>query len=290
MDQRLAAKVEKAIARATGEPVKIAREEAVGGGSIGEARRLELADGRRFFLKSLASEQLPGIFAAEAAGLAALAGAGLLRVPRVLAQEEDFLLLELIEVYHPAAGFFEDLGHGLARLHRETRSELFGFTQDNYLGRSRQPNGWSRSWTTFWRDKRLGYQLALPTARGDRELQVLGGKLLDRLPQWLDEVKVPPSLLHGDLWAGNYLCGTGNQAVLVDPAVYYGHREAELAMTRLFGGFPPAFYAAYEEEWPLPPGERERGALYELYHLLNHYNLFGPSYRSRCLDILRLLA
>jgi protein-ribulosamine 3-kinase len=290
MDPRLAAKVEKAIARATGEPVKIAREEAVGEGSIGEARRLQLADGRPFFLKSLAAEQLPGIFAAEAAGLAALSGAGLLRVPRVVAQEEDFLLLELIEPCPPAAGFFENFGHGLARLHRETRSELFGFTEDNYLGRSRQPNGWSQSWTTFWRDKRLGYQLALPNARGDRELQVLGEKVLDRLPQWLDEVEEPPSLLHGDLWAGNYLCGAGNQPVLIDPAVYYGHREAELAMTRLFGGFPPAFYAAYEEEWPLPPGARERGALYELYHLLNHYNLFGPSYRSRCLEILRPLA
>lgn len=289
MDPWLTAKVEAAIARATGKSAKIARGEDVAGGSIGEARRLRLADGRRFFLKSLAAERLPGIFAAEAAGLAALADAGVLRVPRVLAQEEDFLLLELIELHPPAAGFFENFGHGLARLHREARTDLFGFAEDNYLGRSRQPNGWSRSWTTFWRDHRLGYQLTLPNAQDDHELQVLGEKLLDRLPQWLNEVQESPSLLHGDLWAGNYLCGAGSQPVLIDPVVYYGHREAELAMARLFGGFPPAFYAAYEEEWPLPPGEEERGAIYQLYHLLNHYNLFGPSYRSGCLEILRKL-
>lgn len=289
MDPQLAQRVQAAIAAATGEVTAIVREEMASGGSVGNARRLRLKDGRGFFLKSVRAGQLPGIFAAEATGLKALGDANILPVPKVLAVEADFLLLEQIEIAGPAADYFERFGRELARLHREARQEQYGFEQDNYLGRSRQPNGWSKSWTPFFAEKRLGHQLDQLRQQGDREVLKLGEKLQARLPEWLGEVDEKPSLLHGDLWAGNVICAAGSRAVLIDPAVYYGHREAELAMPRLFGGFPPAFFAAYEEEWPLPPGKEERGAIYELYHLLNHYNLFGAAYRGPCLEILRRL-
>lgn len=293
MDPRLGREIEAAILAATGSAARIASEEVVSGGSIHAARRLLLTDGRRFFCKSGEGHAaLPGIFEAEAAGLDALRRAGVFRVPELVVASPDFLLLEAIVLRGPGAGFFVDFGQKLARLHREARAEKFGFAQDNFLGASPQSNGWRATWSEFWRDARLGPQLAMLRHQGirDKELESLGDRLMDRLPEWLSEVNEAPSLLHGDLWAGNFLSDEKGQPVLVDPAVYYGHREAELAMTRLFGGFSADFYQAYEEAWPLAPGAEERGKIYELYHLLNHYNLFGASYRGACLAILRRLA
>lgn len=292
MEPGLKRAVEAAILEATGQGSAIVHEEVATGGSIGDARRLRLADGRRFFFKTQRGAPLPGLFAAEAAGLAALRRAGVLRVPAQVALTPQFLLLEQIEIRGPGPGFFAAFGRELARLHREARSARFGFDQDGFLGASPQPNGWLADWTAFWRERRLGHQLDLLRRHGieDPELQRLGDRLATRLGEWLDEVGEAPSLLHGDLWAGNFVSDQDGRPVLVDPAVYYGHREAELAMSRLFGGFPPDFFAAYEEAWPLPPGAEERGQIYELYHLLNHYNLFGASYRASCLAILRRLA
>lgn len=291
MEPRLRQAVEAAILAATGATASVVREEVASGGSICDARRLLLADGRRFFFKTLRAGSPPDLFTAEAAGLAALRAPGVLRVPALVAATTDFLLLEQIAIGSPAGAFFADFGRDLALLHRAARADAFGFEHDNFLGSSPQPNGWLESWTAFWRDRRLGHQLELLRRQGvrDRELEQLGDRLLHSLPMWLDAVDEAPSLLHGDLWAGNFVCDEAGRAVLIDPAVYYGHREAELAMTRLFGGFAPAFYRAYEEEWPLAPGAAERGRIYELYHLLNHYHLFGASYRGACLAILREL-
>jgi len=290
MEPALKRRVEAAIEEATGAAAAIVHLEVASGGSISDARRLRLADGRRFFLKTQRAPFQPGLFEAEAAGLSALRGAGILPVPAEVAVMPDFLLLEQVEIRGPGPDFFAVFGRALARQHRQARAELFGFERDNFLGASPQPNGWLASWTSFWRERRLGHQLELLRRHGieDRELQKLGDRLLVRLPEWLDEVADTPSLLHGDLWAGNFL-STEAGPLLIDPAVHYGHREAELAMTRLFGGFPAEFYRSYEEEWPLPPGAEERGAVYELYHLLNHYNLFGAAYRAPCLAILRRL-
>ena len=169
--------------------------------------------------------------------------------------------------------------------------ETHGFAHDNYLGSTPQQNPWQVDACELWRRHRLGYQLELARHNGqsNAELDRLGDRLLDRLDQWLGTLDEPASLLHGDLWSGNYLVSTAGQPVLIDPAVYCGPREADLAMTQLFGGFERSFYEAYESSWPLPPGSGERLEIFKLYHLLNHLNLFGGGYRASCLAILRRL-
>ena len=300
MDAALRRAVAAAVAARDGRPTEVVGERPVGGGCIHDARLVELADGRRLFLKS--DRGVPAdLFEREAEGLAALAAAGAIRVPREplpgRAGDTLFLLMEAIPSGHPGRGFFADFGRRFAALHRETAQApaeggRFGFDHDNYLGGTPQPNPWTVSWVAFYRDHRLGHQLRLARLRGrsDAELDRLGDRLLDRLDRWLDLPDEPACLLHGDLWRGNFLADDEGAAVLVDPAVYRGHREADLAMTRLFGGYDADFYRAYEEEWPLPAGHPDRLPLYQLYHLLNHLNLFGGAYRGRCEEVLRRYA
>lgn len=296
------------MAARDGRPAEVVAERAVGGGCIHQARLLDLADGRCLFLK--ADTGVPDdLFEREAEGLRALAAAGPtrdhpaspggaprrgpLRVPadplHGRAGKFVFLLMEAVPTGRGGRGFFARFGRAFAELHRLTRGERYGFEHDNYLGGTPQPNGWSGSWVEFFRERRLAHQLRLAERRGhmDGELTRLGDRLLDRLDRWLEVPDEPACLLHGDLWSGNFLADDQGQPVLIDPAVYYGHREADLAMTRLFGGFDASFYRAYEEAWPLAPAHEDRLPLYQLYHLLNHLNLFGASYRPRCLAILR---
>jgi len=302
MNAALGRAIETAVREATGREVEIADSTPVGGGCINHAEILLLADGGRLFAKSNASAP-PEMFEREAEGLRALAAAGAIRVPRDSvagrAGGVSFLVMEAVRTGRPKADFFTDFGRRYARLHREAVHEApapFGFPHDNYLGSTPQPNGWTAGWVDFFRERRLGHQLRLAresTRTGglsDPELDRLGDRLLDRLGEWLDLPEEPACLLHGDLWSGNYLSDEAGDPVLIDPAAYYGHREADLAMTELFGGFDSTFYAAYEAEWPLPPGSPERRELYKLYHLLNHLNLFGRGYRARCVEILRRFA
>ena len=292
--------LQRAVEAAAG-GVSIVGSATVSGGCINSARRLQLSDGRSLFLKTNPAP-LPHMFEREAEGLSALAKVGCLRVPGPIAHGTDpipFLVMEAVDMGSPgrdSPNFFEDFGRRFAELHRasiraDPTAGRFGFENDNYLGSTPQPNAWMDSWTEFWRERRLGHQLRLAesTGRVDADLLRLGDRLMDRLENYLGDVAEPPSLLHGDLWGGNYLADSDGNAVLIDPAAYYGHREADLAMTRLFGGFQPAFYRAYEEAWPLKPGAAERGKIYELYHLLNHLNLFGGGYRPGCWAILRHL-
>jgi fructosamine-3-kinase len=289
----MASELGGALAGRFGSPIVSLRP--VGGGCISEALVVELADGRRLFVKS--NRAAPAaMFEREAEGLRALEAVGALRVPRGAeagtSGEVVWIAMEAIESAARGPRFWEDFGEGLARLHREGRAERFGFPHDNFLGSTPQPNGWLDDWTEFFRQRRLGFQLRLAGERGrsDAELDRLGERLLARLDDLLAGVDEPPSLLHGDLWGGNFLTGPEGEPVLVDPACSYGHREADLAMTRLFGGFDRRFYAAYEAAWPLAPDHENRRPLYELYHLLNHLNLFGGRYRGQCLAILRRLA
>jgi len=252
----------------------------VGGGSINACYRWPAADGA-LFVKVAASSARPA-FAAEAAGLAELAKARALRVPRVLASgcvdQAAFLALEWIETGPADSACEQQLGEGLAALHAVT-APRFGFCADNTIGRTPQANGWSDDWAEFFRERRLRPQLALAARQGFAAvLAEPGARLLESLPQLLAGHRPAPSLLHGDLWGGNWLAAASSEPVIFDPAVYYGDRETDLAMTRLFGGFGESFYRAYEAAAPTAPGARLRVELYNLYHVLNHANLFGGGY------------
>jgi fructosamine-3-kinase len=232
---------------------------------------------------------------AEADGLGALAHAGALRVPRVLAcgvsAASAFLALEWIESVPGDAAAAECLGEGLARLHAAP-GPRFGYARDNFIGRTPQANAWSENWAEFFREQRLRPQFRLAAQRGDAAaLTSRAEPLLEAVPTLLAGHAPRPALLHGDLWAGNYLVASGGEPVIFDPAVYYGDREADLAMTRLFGGFAPDFYRAYRAVAPLPSGWQRRADLYNLYHLLNHANLFGGGYAQQAGALIdRLLA
>ena len=289
----LPANVVEAVAAHLGSPVR--RASFVGGGCIANASRLDTDDGI-FFLK-YGCGMVAMTFLAEAAGLRALQEAeSPLVIPAVLQAQDEagerprFLLTEWIETGTKGARFWEAFGHGLAALHRHTASR-YGFGQHNFIGRLPQHNTWADTWPAFFRFNRLQAQMAL----ADKLQHWPSGwtRALVNLCDLLDELlpeQPPASILHGDLWSGNFLVTTTGQAALIDPATYYGHREADLAMTELFGGFPDRFYQAYREAWPLEPGYDIRREIYNLYHLINHLNHFGSSYAAAVESVLKKFA
>ncbi len=260
----------------------------VGGGDIDEAARLE-TDRGVYFVKWNVRRHLH-TFEPEARGLELLAGAKALRVPRVIAliDQPPALVLEWIELGSTKSAAAEALGRGLAQQHRSIGA-MYGLDHDNTIGANPQINTPTSSWIDFYRNRRLGEQAKLARARGhltpDRARRL--DAIMSQLDRWLDESIAAPSLLHGDLWGGNYVIDVEGDPVLIDPAVYYGDREAEIAFTELFGGFSPRFYAAYNDAWPLDRGYADRRDLYNLYHLLNHLNLFGEGYGGSVDAILR---
>jgi len=258
----------------------------IGGGDISAAWRLQGQE-REIFLKTGRAASLP-MLTGEAEGLSELADADVIRVPEVLAigcnDDTAFLAIEWLPFEHAGRDVERCFGECLAALHRTTASR-FGWHRDNTIGLTPQHNPWSTDWVSFFDEHRLGYQLGLAAENGfSGDLQVQGRRLRKRLPSFFDDYEPVPSLLHGDLWGGNWAC-TGGEPVIFDPAVYFGDRETDLAMTKLFGGFGSAFYEGYESAWPLQPGHRERLALYQLYHVLNHLNLFGSGYLGRALAL-----
>ena len=255
----------------------------IAGGGINEAYALELADGRRMFLKTNSSADA-AMFPAEARGLGWLQEADCLRIPRVLAvssgddAEPGFLVLELIESAGHCRGFDEILGRGLAALHR-FGAAAFGLDHHNFIGRLPQSNRTHPSWAEFYWHERLLPQLELASRR--KHISAALRSRFDRLAQRLSECvgpDEPPARLHGDLWGGNLHADERGQPCLIDPAVYGGHREVDLAMMRLFGGFGSRVFDAYQEAFPLAPEHPRRVQLYQLYPLLVHVNLFGSSY------------
>ncbi len=250
------------------------------GGDINEAFAVELGDGRRVFVK--ANAHAPGgLFRAEARGLEFLAAARALRVPRVLALSDvapSFLALELLESAPRRPAFDEELGRGLAALHRATPG-AFGLDAPNFIGSLPQSNVAHARWSDFYRSERLEPQLERADEQGRASPAMRRG--FDRLFARLDAlvgVEEPPARLHGDLWAGNLHVDERGAPCLIDPAVYGGHREMDLGMMRLFGGFSERVFAAYAEAFPLAPGHAERVPLYQLYPLMVHVNLFGGGY------------
>lgn len=265
----------------------------VTGGCINHAVRLETT--RRVYLLKWNQHPNAGMFACEVEGLRLLSAAHTVRVPEIIGIWEgspSLILLEFIESPTSKNGWNqEQLGAQLAEMHLKTSKfpgQRYGLAQDNFIGSSSQPNGWQPDWITFFKDQRLAHQMHLAQKNGRltptraRHLE----RLMDRLPNLLGTQHLP-SLLHGDLWSGNVIADPEGAPVLIDPAVYYGDREAEIAYTELFGGFTQRFYQAYQHVWPLEPGYPERRDIYNLYHLLNHLNLFGETYGSHVDAILR---
>lgn len=281
LDPALLAALSTAIGNDTGLPARVDAVGEIGGGSISRALLVE-SGGNRYFVK-VNDVTLTAMFAAEADGLSALAACPALRVPRVVghgaSDRHAFLVLEhlplqtLRERAHGIAA-----GHALAALHR-IRGSHFGWRRDNFIGSTPQHNAEHRAWPFFFARRRLLPQLEL--ARRDAQHKRLvadGERLAETLAALFVDHRPEPSLLHGDLWHGNAAIDDAGLLALFDPAVYFGDRETDLAMSELFGGFPDSFYAAYREAWPLADGFAQRKMLYNLYHVLNHLNLFGSGY------------
>lgn len=284
--------IEQDIRRSDGNHFSIVSYTPMGGG-INDVYRVQGAS-RQYFVKLNRADRAP-MFAAEAAALNELAMVNSLRVPTPLcsgiAAGRAYLVMEFIELQPLDSEAMVSLGEGLAELHGITRTR-YGWERDNSIGSTWQRNATTGTWVEFWRENRLGYQLELAGASGNQtlshDLAKSGDQLLTRLDTLLAEHQPEASLLHGDLWGGNVAMDSQGRPVLFDPALYYGDRETDLAMTELFGGFSPLFFEAYSGAWPLPDGYRSRRReLYQLYHLLNHFNLFGGHYGEESLRLIR---
>ena len=292
-------KIEKEISTATGQPFLLKKHAAVDGGSINQAHRIDgvLADNGEsknvsFFIKFNNKSRLE-MFAAEAAGLKEIEKGHAIRVPQVISygteENQSYLILENLSLAGGQVDSAKSLGQQLASMHKITAKQ-FGWTRDNTIGSTRQINEQTDNWIDFWREHRLGFQLELAKQNGcDHSLYIKGQKLIAVLEGFFTGYKPEVSLLHGDLWSGNYGFLKNGQPVIFDPAVYYGDRETDIAMSELFGGFPQEFYSAYNEVWLLDGGYKKRKILYNLYHILNHFNLFGGGYAGQAESMIEQL-
>jgi len=264
----------------------VIRTEAVGGGSISLAQRLQLADGSSLFAKSLPQAPL-AFYHAEAQGLDCMRQYTPLRIPKVVQATDDFILLEDLGEGSPGANYWQNLAEGLARLHAG-HSRCFGFAADNFCGRTPQINTKTEDGFSFFAQYRilnLARQLEKSGALSTKDMTDLG-YIAENLDRWIPQQ--PSTLIHGDLWSGNVHCDKYGKPALIDPAVYWGWAEAELSMTLLFGGFPDEFYNLYQQLTGVDKQWSERAPLYNLYHLLNHLLLFGRSYLSQVKSSIRM--
>jgi protein-ribulosamine 3-kinase len=273
----------------TGTSISSLKFHPVGGGSINDTYEAEAGD-TTFFCKVNDHSKFPGLFEAESHGLELLAAQQVIRTPRVIAStitgDTQVLVLEWIEQGMRTAGFWKLFGQQLAALHL-VQAPTFGLDDDNYMGALLQHNKKTKDWNEFFVSQRLEPQLKLALDKGLMEKQQV--QQFEKLYRKLPEIFPPaqPSLLHGDLWSGNFLCDSNNRPVLIDPAVYYGHASVDLAMTTLFGGFDTIFYETYSHHRQPAPNFREQWEVCNLYPLLIHLNLFGESYRSGILHTIR---
>jgi protein-ribulosamine 3-kinase len=261
------------------------------GGCICESFILSLSNSQKVFLKQSPIKET-SVFIAEKKGLELLKCQDGPQIPTPLGifqdDKNEFLVLKYIQRGSTTGKWAEKLGRKLAIMHQCQRSEHWGLDTYNYIGKTIQPNEYKTNWIEFFATMRLKYQADLACKNNLADKTMLKGLfyIIENLDQFLLEPKEKPTLIHGDLWTGNAMANGQNEPVIFDPAVYYGHREAEIAMTQLFGSFPYDFYQAYNEYWPLEPGYKERFDIYNLYHLLNHLNIFGHGYKSSVMSVI----
>lgn len=279
--------IEHHIKQATGKSFQIEGNQNVGGGDINVACRIA-GDGRQYFVKSNHVRH-EAMFEAEAEGLLEMANAETVRVPKPVCygshDNQCYIVMEYLELGGRADMAL--LGQQLAAMHK-VEAPQFGWRIDNTIGSTPQPNTEMHDWVEFWRQQRLGFQLELAASNGyGGELQKLGERLMSDFPVLFESYTPHASMLHGDLWGGNYGALPGGEPVIFDPAFYYGDREADLAMTTLFGSFGSQFYAAYNDAWPVDAGYAVRKTFYNIYHIINHTNLFGGGYHGQAIGMMK---
>lgn len=286
--ESLTSSVESYLRELHDHTVTILSQHPLGGGSINDTYVLETKEGS-YFIKFNDAGKFPGMFEREARGLSLLAGTQSVKVPEVVqyasSADQAYLLLEYIAPGRADKGFWENFGHDLANMHQKS-NDFFGLDHDNYMGSLYQNNAPHEIWSDFFIEERLEKQVKL--ARNNGSISKTDAMLFDKLYPKLSVYfpPEPPAVVHGDLWSGNYISAVNGKAYLIDPAAYYGHREVDIAMSTLFGKFDPAFYKAYNDNYPMEPGWEERLDIYNLYPLMVHVNLFGGGYWASVKNIL----
>ncbi|OUL26078.1 hypothetical protein BV372_27225 [Nostoc sp. T09] len=276
------------ISQVIGEKFQSQQKRSVSGGCINQG--YAVSDNQRTYFVKLNQASQIAMFEAEALGLEEMLITASIRVPQPLcwgtAGNSAYIVLECLEMGGASTTLsnrnsksWSEMGRKLAAMHKATSSQGFGWKINNTIGSTPQINTWTADWAQFYAKHRLGYQFQLARRRGGNFPKQ--EKLLAAIPELLADHQVEPSLVHGDLWGGNAGCTVSGEPVIFDPATYFGDREVDIAMTELFGGFPAAFYQAYNEVFPLDAGYEQRKTLYNLYHILNHFNLFGGGYGSQ---------
>ncbi|MEA5507460.1 fructosamine kinase family protein [Halotia wernerae UHCC 0503] len=269
------------ITQVTGEKFKTQHKCSVSGGCINQGYAVSNGD-LTYFVKLNQASQV-AMFEAEGLGLEEMLATASIRVPKPIcwgkAGNSSYIILEWLEMGGNNPNSSQEMGRKLAAMHKTTSSQGFGWKINNTIGSTLQINTWAADWVEFYAQHRLGDQFQLARRRGGNFPKQ--DKLLAAIPELLANYEVQPSLLHGDLWCGNAGCTVSGEPVIFDPATYFGDREVDIAMTELFGGFPAAFYQGYNEVFPLDAGYEKRKTLYNLYHILNHFNLFGGGYGSQ---------
>lgn len=273
--------IDARITQLTGEKFLSSQRRSVSGGCINQG--YTISDGQRTYFVKLNQASLVDMFEAEALGLQQMLETNSIRVPKPICWgtegNSSYLVLEWLELGRGNTPSWEKMGQQLAAMHQWVGKNAFGWDRNNTIGSTPQINTWTAAWGEFYVEHRLGYQFGLAKRRGGHFPNQ--ERLLEAIPELLADRQPQPSLVHGDLWGGNASCTVEGEPVIFDPAAYYGDREVDIAMTELFCGFPTAFYRGYNEVFPLDPGYERRKPLYNLYHILNHFNLFGGGYGSQ---------
>lgn len=280
--------IAEVITETTGEFFQVRDHRSIGGGCINQGYRI--SDGNRHYFVKLNQASQVAMFEAEMLGVKRMWETRTIRVPAPLGfgvvNNSSYIVLEWLDLKgHGSSQSWRKMGEQLAKMHRFQGGGKFGFEVNNTIGSTPQVNPWTENWVEFWQEHRIGYQLKLAKGKGGNF--PLGDQLLAAIPGLLANHHPQPSLVHGDLWGGNAAMTAEGEPVIFDPATYFGDREVDLAMTELFGGFPMAFYQGYNEVWPVNEGYERRKVLYNLYHILNHFNLFGGGYDSQAHSMMK---